>query len=106
LIYRYIFLLSELAANILNAQKIRYGYKGFGNSMRSMGMLCVSALEKTGVYSDQAGLALEARGGEGECIQFLQPVFPASWKNRGLLAFFAAGLILIRVLEEVWPILN
>lgn len=64
LIYRYIFLLSEIGEDLLNSQNTRLGYSSYRNSMKSFPMLVVAIFRKTYYYSLNSIKAVESRLGK------------------------------------------
>ncbi len=103
LIYRSIFILSDMASDIYMSQKARRGYSGFLVSFNSLGLLCRSLFEKSTAYSDQAAMALQARSCSG-LIEFIEPEYRKSVKNRVFLVFYAAVLIFLYYVEGKWLI--
>ncbi|WNY26913.1 cobalt ECF transporter T component CbiQ [Methanolapillus ohkumae] len=61
LIYRYIFVFLETAVNIQSSQKMRFGYKGLKNSIRSFGMLAGSLFVQTIEQGDKLFLSMNSR---------------------------------------------
>ncbi|WNY24758.1 cobalt ECF transporter T component CbiQ [Methanolapillus millepedarum] len=61
LIYRYIFVFLETAINIQSSQKMRFGYKGLKNSVRSLGMLVGSLFVQTIEQGDKLYLSMNSR---------------------------------------------
>ncbi|MDV0447163.1 Energy-coupling factor transporter transmembrane protein EcfT [Methanosarcinaceae archaeon Ag5] len=61
LIYRYIFVFLETAINIQSSQKMRFGYKGFKNSIRSLGMLVGTLFVQTLEQGDKLYLSMNSR---------------------------------------------
>jgi cobalt/nickel transport system permease protein len=103
LIYRFIFLLTDISSDIYRSQKARLGYSRFSLSLGSLGQLCRALFEKSGVYSNQAALALQARSCDG-LIEFLQPPVTPRRSIRILIALHFIILITLYWIEEQWLI--
>jgi len=62
LMYRYIFLFAKEAASILHAQKLRFGYTNFKNSMRSLaillGMVFIRAFDQASILQNAMNLRM------------------------------------------------
>jgi len=103
LIYRFIFLLSDISSDVYRSQKARRGYAGFSVSLNSLGHLCRALFQKTDVYSSQAALALQARSCEG-IICFIQPPSRGRMKIRILIGAHLLILLTLFWIEEQWLI--
>lgn len=101
LIYRYIFLLLRMAEDIYRSQRMRHGFTSFFSSIRSLGMLSVSVLVKSGSHSDQAFLALQSRGCE-QNILFIQPDFKRKGENFVLIVLNLCFLIFLKIVGDKW----
>ncbi len=66
LIYRYIFLLLDLAVNITISQKSRLGYKNYVTSIKSFASMLSSVFIKSIRMSSELYDSLDARGYDGE----------------------------------------
>jgi len=66
LVYRYIFVLLEEAVNIRNAQKVRFGYHGWHQSMKSLGTLGGSVIIRAYDRAERVFEAMLLRGYTGE----------------------------------------
>nr|WP_317378496.1 cobalt ECF transporter T component CbiQ [uncultured Faecalimonas sp.] len=88
LIYRFLFLLAELAASISTAQKARLGNRDFRTSFSSFGsllsVLLIRAIQRSGRLYD----AMESRCYDGT-IRVLSRQYPVCKKNLILLASYA-----------------
>lgn len=98
LIYRYIFILFDVAHQMQTAAKARLGYQSFMQSCRSFasigGNLFIIALKKANAYYD----ALLARGYNGR-LEFLTEEKPVKvWQITGGILYFGL-MILIAVAE-------
>ena len=94
LIYRYIFLLLDIAYFISLSQDSRLGHKDFPTSLRSFAALAqtlfIRATEKSRVLYD----AMEARCYDGE-IHVLEENRPASKKHIAAIIFFESFLLAV-----------
>ena len=66
LIYRFIFVLWEEANKIYIAQTSRLGYKGFKNSINSLGELVTSVFIRALIRVERVNVSMEARGFDGD----------------------------------------
>lgn len=98
LIYRFIFLLLEMAHQISIAQKARLGNCNYRTSLRSFGTLLsallIRSVRQSGILFD----ALESRGYHGE-IRVLEEVIPPRRHEICLFIIFELSLILLWMLE-------
>ena len=98
LVYRFIFLLQEIAHQISVAQKSRLGNCNYRTSLLSFGALLsalfIRSVRQSGILFD----ALEARGYHGE-IQVLEEVVPPRRHEIFLFIIFELFLILLWMLE-------
>lgn len=96
MIYRFIFVLLEMAVSILTAQNCRLGNKDFKTSVESMGrmfsVLLIRALEKSNRLYD----SMESRCYDGE-LNVLQECTPSTSKEKGLIGSFLFLLAAIAV---------
>ena len=94
MIYRFIFILLEMAGSILTAQNCRLGNKDYKTSVESMGrmfsVLLIRALEK----SNRLFEAMESRCYDGE-LNVLQDSVPSTLKERGVIGGFLFLLTII-----------
>jgi cobalt/nickel transport system permease protein len=100
LMYRYIFVLVETAANMATAQRLRLGYRGARESLRSLGVLSGSVVLRSAEQAVKTSEAMMLRGYQGSLP--VSPVRPFTRADvvaaLSLCAFFGA---LFGVLE--WP---
>ncbi len=97
LMYRFVFVLLELASSILRAQQCRLGNKDFRTSLRSIGLMSAVLLQRALSKSSSLYDAMEARGYNGQ-IRVLKRTRPATVREKaGVCAFllFFTGLALI-----------
>lgn len=78
LMYRLIFLFMEQALAGQHAQSARQGYSSFGRSLRSLGQLVATLLQRALQRARRLEIGLAARGFEGE-LRVLSPVYVLSW---------------------------
>lgn len=94
MIYRFIFVLLEMAVSILTAQNCRLGNRDFKTSVESMGrmfsVLLIRALEKSNRLYD----SMESRCYDGE-LNVLQECTTSTSKERGLVGSFLFLLAVI-----------
>lgn len=94
LIYRYIFILFEVAGQMQTAAKARLGYGSFRQSLRTFagvaGNLFLVSLKKAGAYYD----ALLARGYDGK-LEFLTEDKPLKlWQAGSCILYFAVMVMI------------
>lgn len=97
LMYRFVFVLLELASSILRAQQCRLGNKDFRTSIRSIGQMSAVLLQRALSKSSALYNAMEARGYNGQ-IRVLDRTCPATKKEKiGIFLFFIffTGLAMI-----------
>lgn len=100
LMYRYIFVLVETAANMATAQRLRLGYSGARESLRSLGVLSGSVVLRSAEQAVKTSEAMMLRGYQGSLPVSALPPFTRAdvLATLSLCAFFAA---LFGVFE--WP---
>ena len=98
LIYRFIFLLQEIAHQISVAQKSRLGNCNYRTAIRSFGALLSALFIRSVRQSSILFDALEARGYHGE-IQVLEEIVPPRRHEIFLFFIFELSLILLWMLE-------
>ena len=100
LMYRYIFVLVETAANMATAQRLRLGYSGARESLRSLGSLSGAVVLRSAEQAVKTSEAMMLRGYQGSLPVSAMPPFTRAdvLATLSLCAFFAA---LFGVLE--WP---
>ena len=100
LIYRFIFLLLEIASSISCSQHSRLGYKNFRTSIKSYGLLASSlfilSIRKAGNIYD----AMEARCYDGR-IHVLKEQQPVKQKDIFFLILFEVFLFLLTIFHTV-----
>lgn len=99
LIYRFIFVLMDVASNITISQQSRLGNKDFKTSLSSFGkmaaVLFIRAMKRSGALYD----AMESRGYDGR-IRVLQEFHPAKAKEIAAICMYEvllAGIVIGRV---------
>lgn len=98
LIYRFIFVLSETAAQMVTAQNSRLGYANLSVGYRSLGTLTATLFIRAYQRSTQLYTALEARGYDGE-LNVLEETFETHWSDYvrivGINLFLILGTLLL-----------
>ena len=100
LIYRFIFVLSDTAANIRLAQDSRLGYDGLRRSLNSLGILASMVFLRAWRRADRIYAALESRGYTGS-LTTLGGQYRPGWRLLPLTALVAAGQIGVCVWERM-----
>ncbi|MFQ5646659.1 MAG: cobalt ECF transporter T component CbiQ [bacterium] len=92
LMYRYIFFLARGAVKIFQAQKLRFGYAGFSNGLRSsaslLGMVFIRAFDQAVIAQQAMNLRLY-RG------SFIPSALPSPPSREVFLAFLTASLFML-----------
>ena len=99
LIYRFIFVLAETAANIRIAQESRLGYQGLGRSISSLGTLVSMVFLRAWRKADRVYTALESRGYANRLTTLSSGYQPGRWLYAAA-AGVALGQILVLYLER------
>ena len=100
LIYRFIFVLAETAANIRLAQESRLGYQGFRRSVNSLGTLSSMVFLQAWRKGQSIYTALESRGYTGSLTTLAGDYTPGLWLLP-LTAGVAGGQLLVFCLERM-----
>ena len=100
LIYRFIFVLAETAANIRLAQESRLGYQGFRRSVNSLGTLSSMVFLRAWRKGQSIYTALESRGYAGSLTTLAGDYTPGLWLLP-LTAGVAGGQLLVFCLERM-----
>lgn len=100
LIYRYIFVLLDVAYYITTSQHARLGYRDFRTSIRSFAALVQALFIRAMQRSRNLYDAMEARCYDGE-IRVLEENHPASRKNIALIALYQLALLVFTVWAQV-----
>ncbi|WP_442935404.1 cobalt ECF transporter T component CbiQ [Niameybacter sp.] len=97
LIYRFIFVLIDIASTMYTAQVARLGYQGFRIGLRSFGILLSSLLVRTLKMNHALYTALECRGYTGS----LQTLHEDYYQSFSYLYFFLIeGILIILIVIE------
>lgn len=100
LIYRFIFVLLEVALNIMLSQKSRLGYKNYKTSLKSFGamisILFIRAMKKSNALYD----AMESRCYSGT-IHVLNENFKPTKKEITAIILFTAVLAVLTILKKL-----
>jgi cobalt/nickel transport system permease protein len=102
LMYRLIAVTLGEARIARQTQEHRFGYDGFGNSMRSSSLLIASTASRTMQRAERLTIGLAARGFEGE----LPMLTSASSRSRRFELGAAAMLVLITASSLAWTVLR
>jgi len=100
LIYRFIFIVWDEAQRIHTAQASRLGYKGFVNSMKSLGELVTTVFIRALRRVDRISVALESRGFEGNFDYLIEEEKPSGLLT-GLTAAASVAFIAIGIVERL-----
>ena len=100
LIYRFIFVLSETAANIRIAQDSRLGYQGFRRTLSSLGTLASMVFLRAWRRADRIYTALESRGYTGS-LTTLHDQYRSGWRLLPLTALVAVVQVGVYWLERM-----
>jgi cobalt/nickel transport system permease protein len=106
LIYRYIFLLLEIASQMNTAQEMRLGNTNWISKIKSTSLLAANLFIRTLEQGERTFTAMSARGYDGEIRTLDDLPNPRLWLIIGIL-FFDALLILASVLfTSQWSLLT
>ncbi|MFA8436037.1 MAG: cobalt ECF transporter T component CbiQ [Marinifilaceae bacterium] len=94
LIYRFIFILMNMAGQILISQRSRLGYRSFSSSWNSFKQLIASLLARSYIYSQNSYQALLSRGYNGR-IHLLDGDYKYSLSNFAWIVFCFISLIIL-----------
>lgn len=100
LIYRFIFIIWDESRRIYIAQDSRLGYRGFSNSMKSLGELVTTVFIRALRRVDRVSVALESRGFDGNFNYLLEEEKPSLFL-KALTALCALAFITIGILERL-----
>lgn len=102
LIYRYIFLFMEVAAQMYTAQKLRLGYSGWLKRIRSTALLAGNLFIRTMEQGERTFIAMNARGYDGD-IRTLGDLPPPRVLSLIGIIFFDAILVFVAiVMMHLW----
>ena len=96
LIYRFIFILLNVAVNITTSQKSRLGYRNYSTSIKSFGAmlsaLFINSLKRSGSLFD----AMEARGYDGE-LKMIEEHYEQNSKTMILIGCLGAFMLAVTI---------
>ncbi|MDF1556854.1 MAG: cobalt ECF transporter T component CbiQ [ANME-2 cluster archaeon] len=92
LIYRYIFVLLEVAVSIQFAQTVRLGYKDLLSSLRSIAMLAGTLFIRSWDHADNLYLAMNSRCYDGKLVMF-SPKDPVKAPELLISSLFVISII-------------
>lgn len=99
LIYRYIFILTEIHQKQKDASISRLGYNGFATSLRTFGSemanMLILSMKKAEIYYD----SMEARGYDGTVL-FLEETEPVCARQIGYVIFYVFLLIGVLTVQK------
>lgn len=96
LIYRYIFVILDIASAITTSQNCRLGNKNFMTELRSIGQMLAVLLVRSLNRSSKLFDAMESRCYEGE-IRVLDEYYPASKGETIMVTSFLTGMLAVAI---------
>ncbi len=100
LIYRFIFIIWDESRRIYTAQDSRLGYRGFANSMKSLGELVTTVFIRALRRADRISVALDSRGFDGNFDYLLEEENPSVLINV-LTILCSLAFVTIGILERL-----
>ena len=97
LIYRYIFVLTEVMETMHTAQELRLGYSSLMKRLRSTSLLIANLFIRTLEQGERTFTAMSARGYDGN-IRVLEDLPPPKKKALAAIAIFDAALVILIVI--------
>ena len=101
LIYRYIFVLLDVAYYISTSQNARLGHKDFKTSMKSFAAMVQALFIRAMKRSRNLYDAMESRGYDGE-IKVLEESHPISRRNICYIALYETALLMFTLWFKLW----
>ncbi|MBW6517104.1 MAG: cobalt ECF transporter T component CbiQ [ANME-2 cluster archaeon] len=102
LVYRYIFVLLEVAASIKFAQTVRLGYKDILSSLRSTAMLAGTLFIRSWEQGEKLYLAMNSRCYDGKLAMFC-PKYPISTPELFITSLYILSIIAIFITTDHIP---
>ncbi len=102
LIYRYIFVLLEVAASIKFAQTVRLGYKDILSSLRSTAMLAGTLFIRSWEQGEKLYLAMNSRCYDGKLVMFC-PKNPISIPELLITSLYLVSIIALFITTNHMP---
>lgn len=104
LIYRYIFLLLEIASQMNTAQELRLGHSGWKNKIKSMALLAGNLFIRTLEQGERTFTAMSARGYSSEIRTLDDLPSPRVWSIIAIV-FFDVLLIVVAIsTTQLWSL--
>lgn len=101
LVYRYIFVLLEIAAQIRNAQECRLGYATLKTGFYSMGQLISNLFIRAYRQAERTYIAMESRGYTGEIRTLGIAYETKSWQKAGIVCW-CIGITGLAAVLRIW----
>ena len=101
LVYRYIFVLLEIAAQIRNAQECRLGYATLKTGLYSMGQLISNLFIRAYRQAERTYIAMESRGYTGEIRTLGIAYETKSWQKAGIVCW-CIGITGLAAVLRIW----
>ncbi len=101
LIYRYIFVLWDEAMRMKTAQESRLGYRGFKNSLQSLGSMVGMLFLRTYQRCDRMFAALESRGFQGN-LELVAEEYDSNRAWYLYAALLGGALIVLGIASAAW----
>lgn len=104
LIYRYIFLLLEIATQMNTAQKLRLGHSGWKKRIKSTALLAGNLFIRTLEQGERTFTAMSARGYDGEIRTLDDLPRPRAWSIIGIIFFDVLLIVFTIVTMQLWSL--
>lgn len=102
LIYRYIFLLLEIATQMNTAQELRLGHSGWKKRIRSTALLAGNLFIRTLEQGERTFTAMSARGYDGEIRTIDDLPSPKRWSIIGIVFFDLLLIVATLFTMNLW----
>ncbi|MEI6033212.1 MAG: cobalt ECF transporter T component CbiQ [Verrucomicrobiae bacterium] len=99
LMYRYIFVLLDLTADVTDAQRVRLGYSSMRRGVSSAGLVAGVVVLRAVDQAVRTNEAMRARGYTGDIPMGVLP--PLTWRDASIIAGAALSIIGILLAAEV-----
>ncbi len=99
--YRFIFVLTQTAQELITSQKSRFGYRNWQTSIRSLSLIIGQLLQRSLFNYRQISLGLQSRGfnGEFKVLYFYQQ--KTNWRYL-IEAIIGYTFLVIIVIKNLW----
>ena len=101
LMYRFIFVLTQTATELIQAQKSRFGYLNWQTTIKSISLIIGQLLRRSLVNYRQISLALASRGFTGELKLWNSRSYRPNWRYI-YEAYIGYSLLIILSLQHYW----